>query len=88
MSSDTTPEKDPAPAADPNEAASARPVLSIVRGDPSPEELAALVAVLGAGGGSDSGQQPAGPAPWSRPEAMFRRPMPSPGPDAWIQAIR
>ena len=82
MSDETTPETDSA------EATAHRPVLRIVRGDPSPEELAALVAVLGAAGGSDVTPPPVGPAPWSRPEAMFRRPMPSPGPDAWIQAIR
>ena len=37
-----------------------RPVLRVVRGEPTPEELAALVAVLAArGSGSGSGRPPA-----------------------------
>jgi hypothetical protein len=59
----------------------ARPVLRIVRGDPTPEEVAALVAVLAArsGGGGDD---PPPPSPWSRPSYSHSRPL-SPGPGAW-----
>lgn len=63
------------------------PVLRIVRGNPTPAEVAALVAVL-TNIGSESAETPALPAPWSRPEAMFRKPMPAPGPDAWVQSLR
>lgn len=60
----------------PSEAASgpARPVLRIVRGDPSPEEIAALVAVLATRGGT----APVDPAP-----ASGWRALPSAGPAAW-----
>ena len=62
----------------------ARPVLRIVRGDPSPEELAALTAVLAAAsGGAETAEEDAGPASaWTERESLVRRP-PTPGPNAW-----
>jgi hypothetical protein len=58
-----------------------RPVLRVVRGNPTPEELAALLAVVAA--------RPAPPAPirrtrplWNDPAALVRRPL-HPGPTAW-----
>jgi hypothetical protein len=60
----------------------AAPVLRVVRGDPTPEELAALVAVVAALGGG-----PAAPAArrtpvWNRPARLQRQAL-RPGPDAW-----
>ncbi len=47
----------------------ARPVLRIVRGEPTPEELAALLAVLSArGGGAAVAPEPPRSA-WGRPES-------------------
>ncbi len=62
----------------------ARPVLRIVRGDPSPEELAALTAVLAAASaGSGAPEQDTGPASaWTERESLVRRPL-TPGPHAW-----
>jgi len=63
-----------------------RPVLRVVRGDPTPEELAALVAVVAArsarGGGS------AGPprrSAWNDPARLVRAPM-RPQPGGWRAA--
>ena len=58
------------------------PVLRVVRGDATPEEIAALVAVL------LSRPAPAGPAPrrapsaWADRSRLLRRPV-HPGPGAW-----
>ncbi len=60
----------------------ARPLLSVVRGEPTPEQLAALLAVVaarGAGGAEDDGR--AGePSLWAAP--VLRGPV-HPGPGAW-----
>jgi hypothetical protein len=59
----------------------ARPVLRVVRGDPTPEELAALLAVVAARSAA-----PARPdrvrSPWVDRGRHLRRPL-SPGPGAW-----
>jgi hypothetical protein len=76
---------------DPNRATAAptpdgttRPVLRIVRGNPSAEELAALTAIVSASGGGDDGG--ASPVPvrgrWNDP-AHRVRPALSPGPGGW-----
>ncbi len=57
------------------------PLLRVVKGDPSPEELAALVAVVASLGG------PAAPAPrrtpdWNAPARLQRRVLRH-GPGAW-----
>ena len=62
------------------EVAVAAPLLTVLRGDPTPEQLAALVAVLAARAAE---QAPAAPAPralWAVP--VLRSPL-SPGPGAW-----
>lgn len=66
---------------------SQRPVLRIVRGDPSPEELAALTVVLVAasGGGDEPEQGP--PSSWSDRASLVRRPL-RPGPGAWVASAR
>jgi len=60
------------------------PRLTIVRGDPTPEQIAALVAVLTARLQS-AGQARVSEAPrsgWSSTSRMMRGPL-SPGPGAW-----
>jgi hypothetical protein len=64
----------------------ARGTLRIVRGDATPEEVAALVAVLAARGGGGEPPAEAPPSEWARPRP--RRPLPSPGPGAWRAAAR
>ncbi|MDF2146499.1 acyl-CoA carboxylase epsilon subunit [Knoellia sp. p5-6-4] len=59
-----------------------RPALRVVRGDATPEELAALVAVLSAASGGDEPEPPRPPSRWtSRPHGP-RGPL-HPGPGAW-----
>lgn len=55
------------------------PLLRVVRGEPSPEQLAALVAVLASRGG-------AAPAPVVAPRlwrSTVRAALPAPGPGVW-----
>ena len=59
--------------------------LRIVRGDATPEEVAALVAVLASRGGAPV-EAPAPPSAWAKPQV--RRPLPTPGPGAWRAAAR
>ena len=59
--------------------APARPLLSVVRGEPSPEQLAALIAVLASRGGGAAAPAPA-PRLWRSP---LRPALPAPGPGAW-----
>jgi hypothetical protein len=68
---------DAVPSADPE-----RPTLRVVRGDATPEEIAALVAVLGARSGGIE-KRPAAPRPvagWATPQ--LRTPLRQ-GPGAW-----
>lgn len=62
---------------------SERPKLRVVRGNPTPEETAVLVAVLAA---RAAAPRPAAPAShrtaWSDPARQMRRPLPH-GPGAW-----
>ncbi len=58
-------------------------MLRIVRGDPSPEEVAALTAVLAAASGGGEPEPDTGPASvWTERESLVRRPL-TPGPNAW-----
>lgn len=67
----------------PDEAAPARPVLRIVRGDPSPEEVAALTAVIATASGGGSEPEETGPrSAWTERESLVRRRI-TPGPGAW-----
>ncbi len=66
-----------------DEAVPARPALRIVRGDPTPEEVAALTVVLAAASGDGGEPEDTGPASvWTEREALVRRPL-TPGPGAW-----
>ncbi|MDX6220098.1 MAG: Acyl-CoA carboxylase epsilon subunit [Frankiales bacterium] len=56
--------------------------LRVIRGDATPEELAAVVALLAASGGGEAPEEPAPPSVWGRPQ--LRAPLPAPGPGAWV----
>ncbi len=57
------------------------PFLRVVRGDASPEEIAALVAVLSSLGGTEA--PPARRRPeWNAPHRLVRRPL-AHGPGGW-----
>ena len=56
-----------------------QPLLRVVRGNPTPEELAALIAVISTRGGAVE-EPPAPRSLWAAP--VLRRPL-SPGPGAW-----
>jgi hypothetical protein len=62
-----------------------RPVLRIVRGEPTDEELAALVAVLSARGAADLPTESEVPPVWRDRAALLRKPT-HPGPGAWRAA--
>ena len=64
-------------------AAENRPVLRVIRGDATDEEIAALLAVLAARSGGAAGT-PAQPstAAWADRAALIRSPA-RPGPNAW-----
>ena len=61
-----------------------RPPLFAIKGDASPEEVAALVAVLQGIAASNAGGTAAGPPPsrWASPRRAVRRPL-SAGPGGW-----
>jgi Acyl-CoA carboxylase epsilon subunit len=71
------------------EAAPARPVLRIVRGEPDAAELAALTAVLAAAGGrrDDDAPDPAPRSGWARHVDLVRGPV-QPGPGGWRASAR
>ena len=59
-----------------------RPLLTVLRGEPTPEQLAALVAVVSSRATAAAAEDAGPPAPslWARP--VLRTPL-SPGPGAW-----
>ena len=60
-----------------------RPVLRVIRGDATPEEIAALLAVLAARSVPAAEPEPAGTdAAWLDRAGRMRQPL-SPGPGAW-----
>jgi hypothetical protein len=66
-----------------------RPVLRVVSGSPTPEELAALTAVVtaaGSGGGSNA-PEPAQRGRWNDPARTHRGAW-LPGPGAWRSSLR
>ncbi|WP_285594694.1 acyl-CoA carboxylase subunit epsilon [Kineosporia sp. NBRC 101731] len=68
----------------PEDEATDRPLLRLVRGDATEEEVAALLAVIGAVGSSGDAPEPrARPASsWTDRASLTRHPL-SPGPGAW-----
>ncbi|HEX3827637.1 MAG TPA: acyl-CoA carboxylase subunit epsilon [Sporichthyaceae bacterium] len=61
------------------------PVLRIVRGEPSDEELAALVAVLSTRAGATAPAITEAPSVWRDRAALLRKSV-HPGPGAWRAA--
>ena len=62
-----------------------RPVLRVVRGEPTAEELAALVAVVGVVAGRAAGERGGDRRPrsaWNHPGRLVRRPVAA-GPGGW-----
>ena len=57
-----------------------RPLLTVLRGQPTPEQLAALVAVVAARAAVDEPVPPRERSLWAAP--VLRSPL-SPGPGAW-----
>jgi Acyl-CoA carboxylase epsilon subunit len=68
------------------EAAPAAPAIA-VRGDATPEQLAALVAVLSAASGGDEPASDGSSSAWATRTAAMRRPV-SHGPGAWRTSLR
>ena len=63
--------------------AAQRPLLRVVKGDPSPEELAALIAVVTARASTSSVEEQASVASYAAPSAGHRKPF-LVGPGAWV----
>ena len=59
-----------------------RPLLRVVRGEPTAEELAALVAVLAAKAGASAPEPPRQLSAWTDRSLLVRRPV-AHGPGAW-----
>ena len=68
------------------EAPPAAPAI-VVRGDATPEQLAALVAVLSAASGDDEPASEGTSSTWATRTAAMRRPV-SHGPGAWRTSLR
>ncbi|WP_327353832.1 acyl-CoA carboxylase epsilon subunit [Streptomyces sp. NBC_01304] len=65
-------------------------MIKVVRGNPTPEELAAALAVVQARAASlaaSSPGTPAGPEAWSDPARVARRRLPSAGASAWARTF-
>jgi len=69
------------------EPASTPPTLQVVRGDATPEEIAALVTVLAARAAAAPRQTPTAGRGWADRAAALRRP-PHPGPGVWRASAR
>ena len=59
-----------------------RPLLRVVKGDATPEEVAALVAVIAALGSGPTQPKPRLRSTWADPAHRMRTPLPH-GPGAW-----
>ena len=65
-----------------------RPLLRVVRGDPTDEELAALVSVIAARSVAAAGVRPQHPrSAWGHPASIVRR-VHRPGPDGWRRSAQ
>jgi hypothetical protein len=64
------------------ESSAETPLLRIVKGDPTPDEVAALVAVVSALAGAPGEQKPKRRAEWSARHRLVRRTLHH-GPGAW-----
>ncbi|MGW0773129.1 acyl-CoA carboxylase epsilon subunit [Streptomyces sp. NPDC002835] len=64
-------------------------MIKVVRGNPTPEELAAALAVVQARAAAIEGSATDGPHPpegWSDPARIARTTRPLPGPRAWARS--
>ncbi|MFF9780620.1 acyl-CoA carboxylase epsilon subunit [Streptomyces sp. NPDC013978] len=60
--------------------------IKVVRGNPTPEELAAALAVVRARAAAAATEPPQAPAPrdaWSDPSRIAAHRLPAPGPTTW-----
>ena len=64
------------------EGGSDEPLLKIVKGDPSPQEVAALVAVVGALGSAATAPAPSPRPEWNAPHRLVRT-QNAAGPSGW-----
>jgi hypothetical protein len=64
-----------------------RPLLRVVRGEPTPDELAALTVVVAALSQGRPRRPPATVGAWASPAGLMRRPLPV-GPGGWVAAGR
>jgi hypothetical protein len=64
-----------------------RPVLRIVRGEPTAEELAVIAALVSAAGEADAEPTPPLRGRWNDPAQGLRRPL-LPGHGAWRSSVR
>lgn len=64
-------------------------VIKVKRGRPTPEELAAVVALVQARAAAVEPEGDDGPEPtaWSDPAGNVQPPMPRPGPTAWRTSV-
>jgi hypothetical protein len=62
-------------------------VIKVVRGNPTPEELAAALAVVHARAAAAAEAPPSAAQPdgWSHPARIARHRMPAPGPTSWAR---
>ena len=67
----------------PDDEAPRRPILRVVKGDPTPEELAALIAVVSARASAAGEPEPTSVAAYAAPAAGHRQPFRI-GPGAWV----
>jgi hypothetical protein len=64
-----------------------RPVLRVIRGDATPEEIAALLAVVTARSAATAEPEPStAPPAWLDRAGRMRQPLP-PGPGAWRASV-
>ncbi|HEY2272189.1 MAG TPA: acyl-CoA carboxylase subunit epsilon [Jatrophihabitantaceae bacterium] len=63
------------------------PVLRVVRGEPTAEELAVVTAVVSASGGAADEPVARIRGRWNDPAHMMRQPL-HPGPGGWRAAVR
>jgi hypothetical protein len=64
-------------------------MIKVVRGTPTPEELAAALAVVraraAAAAAAGTGDAPRAPEAWSAPARIARTATPAPGPRSWTR---
>jgi hypothetical protein len=77
----------PGPLMAPDDVTPDQPPLRLVRGDASPEEIAALLAVLSAASGDEAKPATWHTSQWSSRDRAVRRPL-TPGPGAWRASAR